>query len=231
MTLRLANLGEAVTAESFLGQLPEAARTRLLEDADVVDIERGATIFSASEARDRIGIIIHGIARTHLNAPDGRRLSVRFARTGDTIGSITAERAGLSAQAVTDCTILRLDGHALGELIAEDGRVGLTFIVEMSRRLVDTYATLAANTFGTMRERVARQLLDIAMETRSPVGLVAPLTQQDLADSVGTVREVVARVLREFRDEGLVQTEPSRIVINDPDGLAAIVERWSANER
>lgn len=82
-----------------------------------------------------------------------------------------------------------------------------------------------------MRERVARQLLDIAIETRSPVGLVAPLTQQDLADSVGTVREVVARVLREFRDEGLVHTEPSRIVITDPDGLAAIVERWSANGR
>lgn len=225
------DLGAAIGEDTFLGQLPPEARERLLAGARVIEIPHGGTIFSAAEAEDRIGVVVRGIARTHLNAADGRRLSVRFAREGDTIGSITAPRAALSSQAVSDCTILQLDSAGLGALIVEDGRVGLTLIVEISPRLVDTYATLAANTFGTMRERVARQLLDVATEGPTGGALVALLTQQGLGDGVGTVREVIARVLRDFRAEGLVKSTAGQIEIVDPDGLAAIVGRWSANDR
>jgi CRP/FNR family transcriptional regulator len=59
--------------------------------------------------------------------------------------------------------------------------------------------------------------------------LVAPITQQGLADCVGTVREVVARVLRDFRTEGLVSTAEGRIDILDPNGLAAVVGRSAAS--
>lgn len=224
-------LRTAMGEGSFLAQLPPEPRSRLLDAARIVEVAQGETIFSATEAGDRVGVVVHGIARTYLYAGDGRRLSVRFAREGDMIGSITAPRAALSAQAVSDCAILHLDGHTLGALILEDGRVGMALVVEMARRLVDTYATLAANTFGTMRERVARQLLDVAMETSEGAVPVASLTQQGLADGVGTVREVVARILREFRDEGLVRTTAGRIEILDPDGLAAIVGRWSSSDR
>ena len=138
---------------------------------------------------------------------------------------ITGPRSAVSVQAVTDCTSWSIDRQRLGEVLAADGTVGLALVAEITRRLVDTYATLAANTFGTMRERVARQLLDMAIE-RPHGKLVAPVTQQALADGVGTVREVVARVLREFRDEDLVATGPGHIELLDPDALAAIVARW-----
>ena len=46
------------------------------------------------------------------------------------------------------------------------------------------------------------------------------VSQRDLADAVGTVREVVVRVLREFRAEGLIRTERDRIIIADPVQLA-----------
>jgi CRP/FNR family transcriptional regulator, cyclic AMP receptor protein len=44
-------------------------------------------------------------------------------------------------------------------------------------------------------------------------------SQQELADAVGTVREVVVRVLRELRQEGVVRTERDRMVIIDPARL------------
>lgn len=45
------------------------------------------------------------------------------------------------------------------------------------------------------------------------------MTQQELADAVGTVREVIVRLLRELRQEGLVRTERDRMVIVDPSRL------------
>ena len=58
----------------------------------------------------------------------------------------------------------------------------------------------------------------------------ARVTQQALADGVGTVREVVARILRDFREEGIVDTTPGHIRILDPARLAAIVGRDDAAE-
>jgi DNA-binding transcriptional regulator LsrR (DeoR family) len=55
--------------------------------------------------------------------------------------------------------------------------------------------------------------------------VTALVSQQDLANSVGSVREVVARVLAELRSEGLVRTSPGRIDILDPVRLSG--QLWS----
>jgi CRP/FNR family transcriptional regulator len=215
---------------TFLAALPSDAHARLLADAMILEVQAGAAIFSSTEALVRTGIILRGMARTYLSSGDGRRLSVRFVRPGAMIGSLTEDRAALSVQAVIPCTVLELNRATLRQLVAEDGRVGIALIAEIARRLQDTYATLANNTFGTMRERVARHLLDLASDASHTDRLVAPVTQQALADGVGTVREVVARVLRDFRSEGLIATADGCIEILDPGAIAGIVRRSRSND-
>jgi CRP/FNR family transcriptional regulator len=51
------------------------------------------------------------------------------------------------------------------------------------------------------------------------------VSQQDLANSVGSVREVVARVLAELRSQGLVRTSPGRVEILDPVRMSR--QLWS----
>jgi CRP/FNR family transcriptional regulator len=89
----------------------------------------------------------------------------------------------------------------------------------VTQRLYDTLEALAGNTFGTVRQRVARHLLDLAAAGDRTRALVAPVTQQELADAVGSVRAVVARSLGELRDAGLVGSSSDGIVILDPGGL------------
>ena len=68
-----------------------------------------------------------------------------------------------------------------------------------------------------MKQRVAAALLDLASAQQRPRDrLVAQVSQQELADAVGSVREVVARALRDFRLAGLVATGPDSVVIIDP---------------
>jgi CRP/FNR family transcriptional regulator, cyclic AMP receptor protein len=214
--------------DTFLGEISEPSKQRLLADASISEVPAGAVVFSAKEMADRAGVVLTGIARTCLQASDGRQLSVRYAQPGGMIGSITAPHPALSVQAVTDCTILEIDRASIRAVVASDGEVGLALIREFSRRLDDVFATLATNTFGTMRERVARQLLDMATDAPHTDRLIAPVTQQGLADGVGTVREVVARILRDFREESLVATRPGHIELLDPDGIASIVGRSRA---
>jgi len=85
---------------------------------------------------------------------------------------------------------------------------------------------LAGNAFATVRQRVARHLLDLAASRPTTAGrLTAIVSQQDLANSVGSVREVVARVLAELRTEHIVRTLPGRVEILDPVQMSR--QMWS----
>src|SRR6266536_3395026 len=93
---------------------------------------------------------------------------------------------------------------------------------ELNRRLYETRQQAAVNAFGSVRQRVAAHLLDLASAQLHPRGrLVAHVSQQELADAAGSVREVVARVLRDFRVAGIVATSSDSVVILDPARLYA----------
>jgi CRP/FNR family transcriptional regulator len=80
---------------------------------------------------------------------------------------------------------------------------------------------IPGSAFGTVRQRVARHLLDLASTTQAGPALVVTISQQELADAVGSVREVVVRVLRELREEGYVETGHDGITLLDPQQLSA----------
>ncbi len=103
--------------------------------------------------------------------------------------------------------------------------VGWLLAQEATRRLYDVLEVLAGNAFGSLRQRVARHLLDLAASSQHGHGLVAQVTQQELADAVGSVRPVVARIIRELRAEGLISTSSDGIVVLKPDELHAM--SWS----
>lgn len=170
-----------------------------------------------------------GVARAYLAAGDGRMLTVRYVRPGELIGSpfpIIGRRAPLGISAVTTCIILELDIERLREVIETDATAANQVVGALSQRLQDTYATLAAHAFGTMAERVAGHLLDLASSGEPADRLVAHVTQQELAEAVGTAREVVARVLQEFRRDGVVATAAGSIEVLQPERLASRVGRW-----
>ena len=91
---------------------------------------------------------------------------------------------------------------------------------ELNRRLYENLRQTAVNAFGSVRQRVALHVLDLASAQQDPGGqLVARVSQQELAEAVGSVREVVARVLRDLRSSGLVATVTEGVHIVDPAGL------------
>src|SRR5947208_2338039 len=83
---------------------------------------------------------------------------------------------------------------------SQHAAVAWAFAQESAHRLYEVLEELAGKTFATVRQRVVRHLLDLAASRRTADGrLVALVNQQDLANSVGSVREVVARILHELR--------------------------------
>ncbi len=87
---------------------------------------------------------------------------------------------------------------------------------DLNQRLYETLQQTAINAFGPVPQRVAAHLLDLASAQLHPRGrLVAHVSQQEIADAVGSVREVVARVLRDFRVAGIMATSSDGVLILD----------------
>ena len=102
-----------------------------------------------------------------------------------------------SVQAVVDAELLKLKAAVVRQAAARDARVANAFLGELSERGHTFIDEIPGSAFATVRQRVAWHLLDLAAQQepgRYPgTEIMVPVTQQELADAVRTVREVVVR--------------------------------------
>lgn len=217
----------AAVLKSNLHDLPLDVVEELLTDAVRLKIPAGAVTHREGEPAPHLELVISGVVRGFVTAPDGRTMTVRYCRPGALTGaaSLFATRFTMPAatQALVDAEILRLSPAVVRRTVARDARVAQAFLSELSERVLSFIYEIPGSSFATVRQRVARHLLDLAAQPRSGrkamAEIVVPVTQQELADAVGTVREVVVRVLRELRRDGVIRTERECIVILDPARL------------
>ena len=180
---------------------------------------RGDTIVSETDGR-WTGIVQSGVARVYLHTEAGRQVTLRHARRDDTIGiaGLLGEST-VSVQAVTDCTVMRLDSEHVLRLARRHPTLALAIAREVSSVLFDTQREILFREQGSVRQRIARHLLTVAGEFDPEEPVVVPMSHEDLADSVGSAREVVTRHLDRFQAEGIVTLNRAQIVFLDPSGL------------
>lgn len=218
-----------ILADTRWTDLPDSVLAGILRGSHVRRVPARGTIFGLGDAAPRAGILLVGTARAFIAAADGRQLSVGYARRGALLARrsyLLGGHSPVAIHAVTDVELLELDAWPFIRLIETETSVARVVLADLSRRLEDVYATVADSAFGTVREKVARHLLALSGDGHTKERRIAPITQQELADGVGTMREVAARALRDLRDEGVIATSPGAIEILDSARLAASLGAW-----
>jgi CRP/FNR family transcriptional regulator len=181
------------------------------------------TVVHRSGDAARCGLVVTGLLRHYLVSTDGREMTMRYGTPGVLAGAVVtvAGPTPTWAQAVVDTTALILDVEKVRAAALANAEVAWALATEMGRAHRELLRAIADTAFGSIRQRLARHLLDLAMSdgrSHDDLGphLVVRVTQQELADAVGSVREVVARALREMRDEGLVESRGTVLILRDP---------------
>ena len=208
-------------------QLPAGTIEPLTIGGRLAECASGQIVYSEADA-EAFAVIVRGLFRVYMHASDGRQVTVRYVRPGDLLGvpALVGGPAPVFVQAVTAGSAFFFDVARVKRAARDDPAIAWALAEELVHRLYDVLEELAGNAFATVRQRVARHLLDLAAARPSPAGrLTVLVSQQDLANSVGSVREVVARVLGELRADGLVHTSPGKVEILDPIRLSR--QLWS----
>ena len=111
-----------------------------------------------------------GSVRVFVTAPDGRTMTVRYCRPGALLGVMSLFIPGFAlpaaVQALVDAEVLALSPGVARRAAAQDIRVTQAFLREQSERAISFLYEVPGSAFATVRQRVARHLLDIASEAR-----------------------------------------------------------------
>lgn len=207
-------LGSAVR-QSFLARLPGDLTTEVLDGGYRLDLSAG--IRPSTGVRTPVGLVLDGVIRVFLMSEAGRQVTVRYARSGETLGLVHlfGRETGVRAQAITAASVWLIAPGRLRALADRYAELAAAIAEECAMRASDAIEELALLTFGSVRQRVARHLLDLAALQQQGGELVAAVTQQQLADAAGTVREVVARVLKQLHQAGITAGRDGGVVILD----------------
>ena len=209
----------------ILAKLNAEQRSVLLSSGHLSDVAAGQFLYLAEDRPQFVGLIVEGFLRVFIaGASSGRENTIRYVRPGDLLGVVAALSgpSATSVQTLRDSRIWLVDSAALRRDAQSDIQIAWLIAEECAHRVAALVDEITGSAFATVRQRIAHHLLHMAQSRSSAPYLMARITQTDLANAAGTVREVSVRELRALRAEGLIHPGREGIAILDPDGLQRI---------
>lgn len=206
----------------FLGSLPREVAEDLVDAAPLVSYPRDRLVLSSLDGSGA-AIVVSGMLRHFLSTPDGRQVTIKYVGEGGLIGNLVSCAGGVATnfEAVEPSVLLHVEADRLRSLARKHPELSVQLIEVLTTRLRHAYLAVAASAFSTITARVARDLIERARASgRLQSGDCVQVTQQALADAIGSVREVVARSLRELKRRKLIASQHSCLTILDLKGLA-----------
>ena len=217
--------------QSALGSVELRQCDRLLAAATGEVVRAGELIAEGPRPPGELhtSLIVSGLVRIYRKSGGGadaprRQVTLGYRRPAQLIGlaQVLAPQLGpgmqlAAVEAVADCELLHLPAERFLEFVTSDPAVARIMLAELGGLLLDAHDFLTENVFFPVRRRVARHLLDLAIREAGVLKVQA--SQQDVANAIGSVREVVSRTIVGLRDEHLILRDGMAYVLIDPAGL------------
>lgn len=210
---------DILAAVALFRELPAPARETMSTILKCRTFGRGDVLFSEGEPGEGIWILNHGAVRLIKSDSEGREHLLKIVRPGEVFAEIVLFDAGhypataIAADPGCATVIYNRDAE---ELMRQHPELAWHFLRAFSRRLRDAYDRLRIISGGDVATKLSGLLLQLSREQGK---LVINISQQDLADMLGTARETVSRSLSVLAEQGLIAVRRNRIEILDAKEL------------
>lgn len=184
-----------------------------------VDLQKNQILFSQGDAADAVFYIRKGNVKLSVVSPRGKEATVALLEPGDFVGEsciAVAEQVRLvSAAALTRCTLIRIDRAEMVKVLREQRPFANVFVEFLLARNVRMQADLVDQLFNSSEKRLARVLLLLAHfgKEGKPESVIPKISQEVLAEMIGTTRSRVNFFMNRFRDLGFIEYN-GRLVVH-----------------
>jgi CRP/FNR family cyclic AMP-dependent transcriptional regulator len=175
----------------------------------VLKYARGQVIFSQGDAAHVVKYIQKGAVKISVLSRIGKEAVVAILGPGDFFGEgvLTGQTVRIgTATALVPTSVLSIDKDVMGRLLRDEPTFSNRFISHMLSRNVRIEADLVDQLFNSSEKRLARTLLLMARYGQaSPEATLPKISQETLAEIIGTTRSRVNFFMNKFRKLGLIE--------------------------
>ncbi|MCF6277284.1 MAG: Crp/Fnr family transcriptional regulator [Anaerolineales bacterium] len=213
-------------SNSYFERLDEADLTNVAGYMRLHQFVRGESIFFEGEPSAGLHIMQKGSAKIYRLSPQGRQYIVNLLSEGATFNEVSVYGGGanpVNVAALEACTVWIIEVGILRQLVLSNPDYAQKIIENLAHNLRGLVTRVSEMAFFQVTHRLARLLNDLPEEALSGENNTR-LTQDQIAARLGSVREVIARSLRELERNGAIRLEHRRIYIDDQEKLKKITE-------
>ncbi|HUA08359.1 MAG TPA: Crp/Fnr family transcriptional regulator [Candidatus Acidoferrales bacterium] len=223
----------SLAGDPAFADVPATVLQTLVEQAQVSEARRGRVIYEAGETWGRLGFVVDGCIAMAAIGDDGKEHQYELIFGGQFFGvSAIFDGGAEMARTVVVSENLRYASIQREHVLAAArtyGTLAIAFAVTLAHRVRRTTALLAEQVNLTARERIARYLLQFAVddemsEAREPLRL---LTLTQIGAAAGTVKDVASRTITALEQAGALRRERGNVRWLD----ASVLRRFARTER
>lgn len=211
---------KVLQGNEYFDDLPENMLKEIAEHMHLREYQRGYVLFWEGDPCDGLYIVEQGSAKIFRLSPQGRQYIIRILQEGDTFAEVPAFDEGTNpanVEALETCRVWVINSQKLHELVMAHPAFAQKVLVNFGKMLRGMVRMVSEMAFYQVTHRLARLIAELPQEKSAP-----HWTQEQLAARLGTVREVVARSLKEMERSGAIKMEDRRIHVADQ----AIFDQW-----
>lgn len=212
-----------VAAYPLLAELPEALRDELIAHAALHEFREGAAIFGEHQGCSGLPLVLQGAVKVFKRSESGREIVLYRVGRGETCiltSSCLLGGSDYSADGVAEgaLQLAMVPAGVFQRMIAESPAFRGFLFATLSGRLSGLMERVERLAFHRLDRRIAEFLIE-----RYDAGFHSlSMTHQQIADEIGSVREMVTRTLGQLAEQGLVELSRAGVRIADADGLRAL---------
>lgn len=214
-----------LTLYPALAALPANELDCLLQPAALLHLPAGTRVFAEAQPCQGFPLVVEGSIKVVKSAPSGREMLLYRVEPGDSCiisSSCLLGHTPYTARGETESPVtLTVLPESLFQRLLADNPGFRDFVFHLlAERIADLMQLVEEIAFHRLDQRLARLLLARDGDIHA--------THQALADELGSVREIVSRLLKGFAADGLVELGRERIALLDRDRLRRVAEGAAA---
>jgi CRP-like cAMP-binding protein len=176
----------------------------------IVKYKKDQAIFSQGDPADSVFFIQRGKVKLTVVSPQGKEAVVAILGMNEFFGEgclASQRRRMATVSAITDADVMRIEKTAINTVIDKEPAFSQMFIDHLLSRAIRIEADLVDQLFNSSEKRLARLLLLLANfgQEGQPDRLIAKISQETLAEMIGTTRSRVSFFMNKFRRLGFIE--------------------------
>ncbi|MBT7199411.1 MAG: Crp/Fnr family transcriptional regulator [Candidatus Marinimicrobia bacterium] len=200
----------------FFQDLSDSFQQQMIKTAELASLPRGAFYFEEGHSCSRIALVGGGDIRVFKRGETGREITLYHVERGQTCiltASCVLAHTPYPATAIvdTDALAVLFPADIFRDWVARNEIIRRFVFSSLANRMEGVLSLIEEITFGKLDERLLKFLEERSLAFPGKQGI--QMTHEEIATELGSVREVISRILKDFERRGLLQQSRGKILL------------------